>query len=492
MEKQCNSIYWLLTRTGGFDGVSLQTFEYSEILNSLGIHIDIVTGMEETRYGRINYNGNSRHIIERLSFKHPDSRFINTNSLLKKGREVSEPAWKNTLENHKHRLKANLEQVLSLKEDTPVVVHNLISLRSFHPAAALAIKEIIEDNPKRRFLNFAPDSDWERPKNMEMLDDKLKAAISRKPKLGYDSSGPYDYKNLFHLTLNSMQRKAFIDFGINENMIFQIPDLNHFDSPELRIQDSPDEGFIEYLQNNCTYMRNCEITYSKGNIDIDTVDFLCNVRPIERKKIRTTIFLAKQFSLYSGKKACVIITHPNGDDMSYFNESVMFANKMGVELVYLGNSLKLSRENNESAWTLDDIYRNLAAMNSIGMVTSDNGGWENAINELKRAGIPVLMNPELNSYNEITEKMNFNVCAIPLTSCYDIIDYCPVHNLKQSYADSVPEIEKFVSWADKYHCIDNNLRKAHVSSEYKKAYDNLSSLAQRNKVKNMINTLYNN
>lgn len=486
------SLYWILARVGGFDGVSLQTFEYMNLLNSLNLHVDVITGCEEVEYGKPDYGLNDKHLVEKLSFKHPDSdllyynsfAYLNQNHTMQHGSK-----WPTVFENHKTGVKKSLEKVLSGQKDAPVIVHNLLSLRHMHPAAAIAIKELVEENPYRKFVNFAPDSDWERPQRVRFIKDPIKHILS--PNYNIEEFGaPYKYDNLYHIVLNFGQRKMFTDkFGIAQNQVFDLPDHLYFDSPKLKIADAPDKGFIDYLGDNCIHMKDRKIEYTKGNIDADTVFFVCPVRPVERKKIRTAIFLVNQYQYSTGKHASIIIPHPNGDELDYFEESVYFANRCGVEMVYLGDSLKLSNDGAQDVWILDDFYKNMAALNSIGMVTSNRGGWENAINELLKAGIPTLVNPQLNSYPQIVEQMGFNVLGLPLQTCFDIIANTSLDRIGYIYAKEVPEVQKFISWVNKYGTAHSTERNDYVKQEYEKAYNHLSSKAREKDIGKLLDVI---
>ena len=486
------SLYWILARAGGFDGVSLQTFEYLNVLNSLNVHVDVITGTEEIEYGKPDYGLNDKHLVESLSFKHPDSDLLYYNSFayLNKKHEMQDGSkWASVFENHKNGVKNSLEKVLAEQKDAPVIVHNLLSLRHMHPAAAIAIKELVEENPHRTFVNFAPDSDWERPKRVRFIKDHVKQILSPNYDLE-DFGAPYKYDNLYHIVLNLGQREMFTGkFGIAQDKVFDLPDYLQFDSPELKIADAPDKGFIDYLGDNCIHMKDRKIEYGKGNIDADTAIFVCPVRPVERKKIRTTIFLANQYQYSTGKHAAVVIPHPNGDELDYFEESVYFANRCGVEMVYLGDSLKLSNDGAQDVWTLDDFYKNMAALNSIGMVTSNRGGWENAINELLKVGIPTLVNPQLNSYSQITGQMGFVVLGLPLQNCFDIIANTSLDRIGDIYAEQVPEVQKFISWVNKYGAAHSTERNEYVKQEYKKAYNHLSSKAREKDISKLLDVI---
>ena len=128
-----------------------------------------------------------------------------------------------------------------------------------HPSAAIAIKELVEENPHRNFVNFAPDSDWERPTRVRLIKDAVKNILS--PNYDCEDFGaPFKYDNLHHIVLNLDQKETFTDkYGVAKDKVFDLPDHNHFDSPELKLADTADKGFIEYLRDNCVYMKDGEI-----------------------------------------------------------------------------------------------------------------------------------------------------------------------------------------------------------------------------------------
>ena len=158
-------------------------------------------------------------------------------------------------------------------------------------------------------------------------------------------------------------------------------------------------------------------------------------------------------------------------------------------MVYLGDSLKLSNDGAQDVWILDDFYKNMAALNSIGMVTSNRGGWENAINELLKAGIPTLVNPQLNSYPQIVEQMGFNVLGLPLQTCFDIIANTSLDRIGYIYAKEVPEVQKFISWVNKYGTAHSTERNDYVKQEYDKAYNHLSSKAREKDIGKLLDVI---
>lgn len=469
-------VFWILARVGGFDGVSLQTFEYMNLLNELGVKVNIITGLEETKYGPIEYGENNKFLVKRLSLKHQDSIFLFTSSF--KGESEIFDEWKNIFNKHKTEIKNEIKEILLKKNNSPVFIHNLISLRYMHPAAAIAIKEIIEEFPDKIFISFAPDSDWERLENLNMIRDDVKKIISSTTG---DSLGPYIYDNLYYLILNNKQKEVFTKkYKVPKDRVFQIYDFLEFESSELKIPDKPKKKFLDYLAENMVYCENGKIKYKKCDLDKDTIFLLCPVRPVIRKKVKTSIFLAHQLKFQTRKSVGVVLTHPEeeGVDHGYLDRSVAFADRLGVGLIFLGNSLRLSnKEKKPDVWTLNDVYENIAALNSLGMVMSDKGGWENAINEILKAGIPIFINTELNSFNQIKNDMKIGVVGLSLTDYYKSFK-----KTNNSYTKNISEIKKFISWAKGYNTAHSAKRDKLVEYNYKKAYQNLSSEAVKDKI----------
>jgi len=492
------SVYWVIGRIGGFDGVSIQAFEFMKLLNKLDIKFNIVTGLEETEFGDINYSENKSFLVEGLNFKHENSKFLYRNSFISK-EDGSSDKWFEVFEKHKSEISDGVDKVLSEDEEAPVFIHNLLSLRHLHPAAASAIMELIEKYPKRKFISFAPDSDWERSLTVKKIREDVKEFLY--PGLD-DFSSPFVHGNVYHLVLNNYQREVFNKvYKIPFEKIFTIPDFLEFKSSEIDLSHPYKKDFLDYLGKNSAYLKDNEIQYRKRKVDEDTVFFLCPVRPVQRKKLRAAIFLAHQFNLKEKKDVSVILTHPNEDivlihpkeenNQDYLKECIEFANNLRINLIFLGDSLKLSKqEGAKDVWTLDDVYENMASLNSLGMITSSSGGWENAINELLKTGIPILVNPELKSYAQIKDNMHIDVLGLPLKMCYKLIKDFDVKILADFDVKDILEISKFVSWVKKYGFANADDRINLVKHNYKQAYINLSSESSKKQVLKLLEAVF--
>ena len=139
MKFNFDSVYWVIARIGGFDGVSLQTLEYIKLLNETGITVRLVTGEKEKAYGPVDYKNNAISLVKRLGFNHYDSRYLYNHSFINKKSDtkaVKKIMLKTVFDKHKKEIKKALEKELSKEEKSPVIIHNLLSLRHLHPAAA--------------------------------------------------------------------------------------------------------------------------------------------------------------------------------------------------------------------------------------------------------------------------------------------------------------------------------------------------------------------
>lgn len=244
----------IIMRMGGLDGVALQKREYRELLNTLDINVHAIAGVSEKQFSTTLPIGHQESIIEELSFDNKISKLIFANQFKlgfeKEGvPEISISEWKKLFDSHKQKIKNKVGKVIeSIPNNTPVIVYNLLALRHSQPAAAVALKEIIQENPNRGFLSHAADPDAERPKKIARIkNEALKKISADSPDKPY-SGGPYYFDNLYHIVLNPTQKKNFAEkYGIPEKHIFEIPDFLDFQTEELKLKKKPDRIFIDYL-----------------------------------------------------------------------------------------------------------------------------------------------------------------------------------------------------------------------------------------------------
>lgn len=481
----------IIMRMGGLDGVALQKREYRELLNTLDINVHAIAGVSEKQFSTTLPIGHQESIIEELSFDNKISKLIFANQFKlgfeKEGvPEISISEWKKLFDSHKQKIKNKVGKVIeSIPNNTPVIVYNLLALRHSQPAAAVALKEIIQENPNRGFLSHAADPDAERPKKIARIkNEALKKISADSPDKPY-SGGPYYFDNLYHIVLNPTQKKNFAEkYGIPEKHIFEIPDFLDFQTEELKLKKKPDRIFIDYLASSYVVSDGDSCRYEKRKVNPDGVFFLTPVRPVERKKIRELMLLARLYEITKEKDLYFIVTHPNIDDPPYFQQTVEFAEKIGLNYLHLGKSFTLE--------TLEFVYDNLSPVNCVGAVASSAGGWENALNEMANSGIPFFMSTKLNSYFPLTQQIKIKTLGVDFEPLYKLCD--DILSDKKTFEEIRPILAQFCEntglflWIS--NIFDRTERKKLIEHNYRQALKFLSHEASAPKLLEAILYIY--
>ena len=165
-----------------------------------------------------------------------------------------------------------------------------------------------------------------------------------------------------------------------------------FENNHPVIPEKPDDGFLDYLSSKCIFADGDQYHYSKVPLCDDSGYFLSPVRPVYRKRIKEAMLVAYHYGNLRNRPVVFVITHPDIDDKQYFMETVRFANAMGIQYIHLGEEFTFKK--------LNYVYRNFAALNTVGVVASSAGGWENALNELAASCIPFFMS--IDCYTELS------------------------------------------------------------------------------------------
>ncbi len=488
MEKQLDlTCPVIIMRCGGLDGVAMQESEYSAMLNDLNMNVHVVTGREEKAYSSVEVEGREPTVVSRLDFFHPDSQLLFANEFTAGAetegvRKIDEKEWRRVFEVHKNTIRDEIDKVLcDTPNNTPVIVFNLLSLRHAQPAAAVAIRELMEKYPDRGFISHAADPDAERPEKISRIKDfVLKYISANRPSEPY-SGGPYNLDNLYHVVLNPKQKEHFLyKYRIPAEHVFEIPDFLEFGSEEAVIPSEPDEGFVEYLGENCVAADGDSYRYWKVPIDSESVFFLSPVRPVYRKRIKEAMLIAYQYCLTRNKPVVFVVTHPNVDDTHYFLETMKFANAMGVQYVHLGENFTMQK--------LDYVYRNMAALPTVGVVASSAGGWENALNEMAHACIPFFMSISLNSFKPITEEIGIQTYGMDFSGLHELINGSLASELSGIDLSGIASMGKQLEWIDA--AFDDDKRKKLIEHNYRQAYRNLSHHATALRFMEVILTIY--
>jgi len=477
----------ILMRSGGLDGVAIQADEYSAMLTEcIDVDVKLITGLDERSYNSEDAPPPPT-VIERLDFNHPDSILLFGNEFTmgpetEGVKKLSDNEWCELFELHKNSIRDDIDKIISnIPYSSPVIIFNLLSLRHAHPAAAAALREIIEKHQNRAFLSHAADPDAERPEKISRIKPFILKYISANTMDKEYSGGPYKMDNLYHIVLNPKQRENFLyKYMIKSDHVFEMPDFLEFDNESPCIPNKPDEGFKEYLESKCIFADDDKYQYSTAPISDDAVYFLSPVRPVYRKRIKEAMMVAYHYGNIRNKSVVFVITHPDIDDRQYFMETVKFANAMGVQYVHLGESFTTKK--------LSYVYRNFAALNTVGVVASSAGGWENALNELAAACIPFFMSISLNSFKTLTEKMDIEAYGMDFSGLSNLFKTGLSEKLSGIDLSGIAYMQSLVEWIDE--TLDPDIRERIVVNNFNQAYKFLSQKAAAHRLLDSVQCIY--
>lgn len=462
----------IIMRNGGLDGVAMQAREYRHLLNRLDSSVHVMTGRYETKFATENPIGREQTVISRLDFYHKDSQLLFANQF-EYGDEksgvavISDEEWYELFAIHKQKIKDKIDKILiNTQHNTPVLVYNLISLRHAHPAAAAAIHELMLKYPNRAFLSHSADPDAERPEKINRIKKHMLPFISSNPSDQEYSGGPFNLPNLYHIVLNPTQRDNFINkYMIGARHVFEIPDFLDFPSVDPVYLHHPKKIFLQFLRGCCLQSTKKGYRYVNHPVNENTMFFISPVRPVYRKSLKEAMLVAQQYGKKYGRDVAFVVTHPDTDDKQYFLQTIAFAESIGLPYFHPGKHFTLE--------SLDTVYENMAALDSIGVVASSAGGWENALNEMARACIPFYMNNKLNSYVPLTEEIGIDTHGTDFAMFTGLINDLSADRLREDDLTMYPEMKAATDWI---HSISTNKehRTQVVEHNYHRAYDYLS------------------
>ena len=437
----------VITRHGGLDGVALQKVEYGELLRSLDVKIHLISGREEKEFGEETFENQTVKVEERLYFLHPISRLLYGASFAegpetKGSTPLDKDEWLEIFEAHKEEIKAVLDAELSkIPNNTPVVVYNLLALRHMHPAAAVAVRELIEKYPNRGFISHAADPDAERPEKISRLKPHVLEVISANPQGRAYSGGPYHLNNLYHIVLNPTQYTNFLGkYEIPENHVFEIPDFLPFRTRELALPEKVEPGFLSYLECQAVISEEDRYTYVREE-GLESAMFVVSpVRPVYRKRLKEAMLASAVYARTRAVKVAFVVTHPDLDDPEYFLETVRFAESIDLPYLHIGRDFTVE--------TLEYAYRNLAVLNAVGVVASSAGGWENALNEMAAAGLPFYMSSTLNSYVPLTETIGIETLGINFDRLEAFVNEEAAGEWMLEMVEDWEEVKTICAWMD--------------------------------------------
>lgn len=405
-------LLYLISRIGGLDGTALQYNNYVKMFRKVfGISVYTITGKINEEFGPFRERENMI-LFPELSVEDETRNFLYANSF--KGK-FSRDSWFPVFEKSMESIYDMLKKTISEISPEIVVMHNLFSFAHFHIAAGVALRRIVREFPGIKFVSMAPDSDFERKERLGMMEEEIVGLLSSNKKL----PGPVYAENIYHVVLNSSQMRQFVeDYNIPESHVFKVPDFEDFYTM-YRLEFRKD--FMPLLEKNHLSFIDGAIKYTEKKCSEDDFYILFAVRPVERKKIIPSMLIAKLLlsDKINGRMLKFVITHPdreeNGD---YMQKIAAFAESEKLDLIYLGERIKL-RKQEDSDFTLDEVYFHLSKMKTVGFVGSSAGGWENVTVELSKHSIPVFVNPELPSFKDMVS-LGLDFKELPISEVKDI------------------------------------------------------------------------
>ena len=422
-------VLYLITRIGGWDGISIQSKLWIKLLLSLRKKVTIATGKIEEMAGPMDVYPFSRTrnvVIRDMSLGAQSWLFKNSFRGKYERRK-----WLKRFLKAKNSIKAKLGKLCD--ENDIIIAHNF-SIKHLVPAAWAAVYELASENPDKKFISIDADSPYERGfvisdvnpevlwiignpdlwmgKDIDEIDKSLTSVRGKKLQV---LPGPVPLPNIFHVSFNNYQSRVIREiYGINPDNLTVIPDMGEFTGPRpwRRIASGPVLRMIS----------SCQIVNPRTSVTKDDVFILSPVRPIYRKNLKYIAFLADQFRLYlseNGKKRNVflVITHPTDkavDNESYWKELKKEVASLDITLVHLGEKLLLRRKKGRKGILYTEFMWAISKLNSASIIGSTSGAWENGIVESTEAKLPVSVNPLLPPYQDMV-MMGLQYIPCPIT-----------------------------------------------------------------------------
>lgn len=476
-------VLYLIARIGGWDGISVQSKLWIKLLLSLGKRVTVATGEIEEKAGPMDvrpFTRTTNIVINGMSL---DSQaWLFRNSFRKK---YDRKEWVRKFLESKNSIKARLEELCM--ENDIIIAHNF-SIKHLVPAAWAAVYEIASENPDKRFISIDADSPFERGfvisdvspevlwmignpdlwkgKGLKEIDRSLTNLRGKKPD---NLPGPVPLKNIFHVSFNHYQSRVIKEvYGIDPDNMNMIPDMGEF-SRTRPWRMIPQGSVLRMISSS-------QVVNPRGSVTKDDVFFISPVRPVYRKNLKNIAHLANHFGTYlrelgEERNVFLVVTHPTDkavDDESYWKELMKDVASMDLTLVHLGERLVLRRKKGRKGILYPEFLNASSKLNTISVVGSSLGAWENGIVESTEARLPVSVNPLLPAYQDMV-MMGLRYIPCPITRASAISD-----NGKGSDAWlNDPSIVKF--FESVYSIIfDRKQRRTIVDSNFEVGKKNLS------------------
>jgi glycosyltransferase involved in cell wall biosynthesis len=320
-EKDCSCFFcssrqrigFISTRIAGTDGVSLETFKWSKILEKQNFKCFYFAGELDT-------DPEISFLSERAHFSHPDIRKIFRNCFDKRTRKRSTT---NKIQEIKEELKDDLYQFINQYNISLLIPQNALTIPLNIPLG-LALTEVIAETGMPVIAHHH-DFFWERTHFLtNAVWDYLNMAF------------PPHLPTIHHVVINSSaDNQLGLRTGISSSIM---PNVMDFDNPPPPVD--------EYAS---------DVRQAFGVKD-DEYFILQPTRVIKRKGIEHAIELVSRMGL----KAKLIISHASGDEgYDYENRIREYSKLLNVDTIFVSKRIDEKRgltKKGEKIYTLEDVY----------------------------------------------------------------------------------------------------------------------------------------
>ncbi len=367
-------VAFISTRIAGTDGVSLETFKWYQVLERNGYECFFFAGQLETP-------PDHSFVEPKAHFEHPEILEIQQDCF---GKRVRRPSLSSKVHELRTYLKAKL--YVFYKEFNPdfLIVENALAIPMNVPLG-MAITEFIAETGVPTIAHHH-DFAWER-------DRFLICAIQDYVHYAFPPAHPA----IRHVTINSnASRQLSFRRGLS-NVV--IPNVFDFANPPTP------SGKAKALRESLGFKE-------------DDLFILQPTRVVPRKWIERAIELVYLMELPNPR---LVISHKSGDEGTLYENRVKeYADRLGVELIFLGDRVGPARcfaSNHTHDFSIDDVYE------CADLVTYPSGyeGFGNAFVETVYFKKPLVVN-RYSIYIEDIEPLGFDVISFDGFVTHEIVE----------------------------------------------------------------------
>ena len=362
------------TRIAGTDGVSLETYKWYQVLERNGYECFFFAGELDTPP--------ERSLLEpKANFEDPEILDVHNRCF---GTTTRDRALSKQIHDLKELLKSRLYEFCENFGIDFLIPENALAIPVNIPLG-MAITEFLAETGMLGVAHHH-DFSWERKRFLiNAVADYLSYAFP--PVLGC----------LKHVVINSeASRQLSYRTGISNVTISNVFDFS----------------------NNFSDQGNRKALREELGFEDDDLFVLQPTRVVPRKWIERAVELVALMNL---KKPRLVVSHESGDEGDQYAERVLeYAQRLGVEVIYMGDKVGTSRcfvDSCDKRYTIDDIYE------SADLVTYPSGfeGFGNAFIETIYFKKPIVVN-RYSNYVEDIEPYGFDVIPIEGFVTKEIVD----------------------------------------------------------------------